>query len=427
MLVKKNFVADALKDMKFEKFTEIQEKVIPLVRDGIDVIGCSQTGSGKTHAFLIPIFEKIKTDEKRVQVVIVTPTRELANQIYRFSAHIASFSENNIDIRLYTGGTDRKKELMRLKKSQPQIVIGTPGKLKDLAIVENVLKLYQANILVIDEADMALESGFLEDLDLIAGSMGEKLQMMVFSATIPEKLRPFLKKYMHRPEEIFIEPKQLSSLNIRHIFMPIKSQDKETVLIRLLEMLNPYIALIFCNKREKVDELYPLLKKRFSIVKLHGGLSQRERRRVLKEINNGVYQYIIASDIASRGIDIDGVSHVINYDLPDEMEFYIHRTGRTGRASYDGLAISLYSAKDEQYIDYLEQKGIVIHYQEIRNGELVDRRERNERKKREKIGRSNEGLSIKVRRDKKKVKPGYKKKYYKKLQEEKKKAFRRKR
>jgi ATP-dependent RNA helicase CshB len=427
MDIKRQFVASALKDMKFEKFTEIQQVVIPLARERLDVIGCSQTGSGKTHAFLIPIFEALKISEKRVQVVIATPTRELADQIYRFSLQIAGFADETIDIRKYTGGTDRSKELMRLKKSQPQIVIGTPGKLKDLAIDENALKLYQADVLVIDEADMALESGFLEDLDMIAGSMGENLHMMVFSATIPEQLRPFLKKYMHKPEEIFIAPKQLSSLNIKHVFMPIKSQDRDTVLMRLLEILNPYIALIFCSKKETVDELYPMLKKQFSIVKLHGGLSHRERRRVLKEINSGTYQYIIASDIAARGIDIDGVSHVINYDLPRDMEFYIHRTGRTGRANYDGIAISLYSAKDDRYIDYLEQKGITIHYQEIRNGELVDRRERNERQKRKKIGRSNEGLKIKVRRDKKKVKPGYKKKYYKKLQEEKKKVLRKKR
>jgi ATP-dependent RNA helicase CshB len=427
MEIKRDFVEKALNDLGFKQFTEIQEKVIPLARKKEDIIGCSQTGSGKTHAFLIPIFENLDLENSDVEVVITTPTRELADQIYAFARQIASFSNKTIDIRKYTGGSNRQKEIERLLKSQPKVVIGTPGKLKDLSISENILKLYQAKVFVIDEADMALESGFLSDIDLIAGTMKEELQMMVFSATIPESLRPFLRKYMNHPTEIFIKPKELSSLNIEHVFIPIKSKNRETVLFQLIDTINPYVALIFCNTKERVDELYPkLLNRGLNITKIHGGMNPRERKRIMKDVNEGKYQYILASDIASRGIDIDGVSHVINFELPKDMEFYIHRTGRTGRANYEGTAFSLYDPEDGAYIDFLESKGIHIVYKEIKNNELVIRRERMERTKRPnvKAGFDKNKLNIKA---KKKVKPGYKKKYHKKVQEARKKALRKKR
>ena len=193
MNINKDYVNKAIKDLGFTKFTEVQNLVIPKVLSGSDIIGCSQTGTGKTHAFLIPIFEKLDLTLNEVQVVITAPTRELAEQIYNNAVFIAKRSDKFIDIRKYIGGSNRDKEIERLKKSQPMIVIGTPGKIKDLAINENVLNIYKANMLVIDEADMALEIGFLEDIDKIAGLMGENLQMLVFSATIPEKIRPFLR------------------------------------------------------------------------------------------------------------------------------------------------------------------------------------------------------------------------------------------
>ena len=427
MNITRDFVKQAVTKLGFKAFTEVQEKVIPVARKGQDVIGCSQTGSGKTHAFLIPIFENLDLTTDSVDVVITSPTRELANQIYRFARQIADQSSEHIDIRRYVGGSNRAKELERLDKSQPKIVIGTPGKLKDLAIKENKLALYQAKTLVIDEADMALDSGFLEDIDQIAGSMSDDLQMMVFSATIPESLRPFLRKYMNQPFEGFIKPKELSSLNIDHVFLPIKSKDRTTVLLQVLDVLNPYVALIFCNTKETADEIGTLLyNKGVNVATLHGGVAPRERKRIMAQANNADFQYIVASDIASRGIDIDGVSHVINYELPKDMEFYVHRTGRTGRASYEGLAISLYDPADDAYIDFLERKGISITYKEIKNGELVERRERKERSKRERVTAGFDKNQLNVKRNNKKVKPGYKKKYHKKLQEAKKKALRKK-
>jgi ATP-dependent RNA helicase CshB len=425
MNIEKEYIKKAIEKLEFKSFTEIQQKVIPVAKKGSDIIGCSQTGSGKTHAFLIPIFEQLNLESSTLDVVITSPTRELADQIYRFAKQIADESPTFIDIRKYTGGTNRQKELERLEKSQPKIAIGTPGKLKDLAIKENKLALYQAKTFVIDEADMALEAGFLEDIDLIAKTMQEGLQMMVFSATIPEILKPFLRKYMNQPFEVYIKPKELSSLNIEHIFIPIKSKDRDTVLNQLLDVINPYVAIIFCNTKESVEELGSrLYNKGLNLVKLHGGITPRERKRIMKQIQNGDIQYIVASDIASRGIDIDGVSHVINYELPKDMEFYVHRTGRTGRANYEGLAISLYNTNDDAYIDFLENKGITISYKEVKNNELVERRERKERSKRERVTAGFDKHSVNIKKNDKKVKPGYKKKYHKKLQEAKKRALR---
>lgn len=425
MDIRQTYIETAVKALGFQNFTEIQTKVIPAARRGDDIVGCSQTGSGKTHSFLIPIFEQLDLTTEGVDVVITSPTRELANQIFEFARQIASYSPTPIDIRAYTGGTNRAKEMDRLDKSQPKIVIGTPGKIKDLAIKENKLKVFQAKTFVIDEADMAMEVGFLEDIDQIAGLMGDDLQIMVFSATIPEKLRPFLRKYMNQPFEVFIKPKELSSLNIEHVFIPIKSKAKKTILLQLMEVINPYVALIFCNTKEAVDALYPdLVGAGYNIAKLHGGMDARERKRVMKAANQGEYQYIIASDIASRGIDIDGVSHVINYELPKDMEFYVHRTGRTGRAAYEGIAFSMYGPNDDAYVDFLERKGISIVYKEVKNEELVERRERKERSKREHVTAGFDKHSVNVKKNDTKVKPGYKKKYHKELQRAKKKALR---
>jgi len=417
MEIKNNYIQKAIKDLGFKDFTEVQKLVIPKANKGLDIIGCSQTGTGKTHAFLIPIFEALDLNDHDVQAVITVPTRELAQQIYKFATHIAKFSETPIDIRTYVGGSDREKEINRLKKTQPMIVIGTPGKIIDLAFKQNVLNIYKTKIFVIDEADMSLEVGFLEDIDKIAAAMNNDLQMLVFSATIPEKIRPFLRKYMNKPVEIFIKPRELSSLNIEHIFLPIKSKSRQDVLLSLVKTINPYIALIFCNKKETVEEIGSLLySKGINVVKLHGDISPRQRKQVMDRIKKVEFQYIVASDIASRGIDIDGVSHVINYELPKDMEFYIHRSGRTGRASYTGMAISLYTHKDESYLDFLENKGIDILYKDIKNDELIVRRDRNERMKRIQSTKSIEIENLNLKRKNKKVKPGYKKKFHRTVQ-----------
>ncbi|MTO64827.1 DEAD/DEAH box helicase, partial [Turicibacter sanguinis] len=350
----KSYLKAAIEDLHFEELTQIQEQVIPLALEGKDIIGQSQTGSGKTHAFLIPIFESLKEDVQQVQAVITTPTRELAEQIYIVASHLASFSETPIKIGRYVGGTDKKQTIERLGV-QPQIVIGTPGRIKDLAINERALLVHTAKMFVVDEADMTLETGFLTDIDQIAGTMGKDLQMMVFSATIPQALKPFLKKYMTVPTHIHIQPRQQTAVKINHILYPTKHRSRVNIVANLLKTINPYLAIIFVNTKQHATEVSNALTSQgLQVGQIHGDLTPRQRRQMMQRIRNLDFQYIVATDIAARGIDIEGVSHVINYELPQDLEFYIHRVGRTARGNYDGVAITLYDSAEEELLQELE-------------------------------------------------------------------------
>jgi len=398
-------------DLNFTELTQIQQEVIPLALKKTDIIGQSQTGSGKTHAFLIPIFEALNEDEQKVQVIITTPTRELAEQIYNVALHIASFSEKPISIARYMGGTDKERQVAKLK-SQPQIVVGTPGRIKDLAIDERALLVHTAKIFVIDEADMTLEAGFLQDIDQIAGTMSKDLQMMIFSATIPVGLKPFLKKYMQAPQHIHISPRQQTAVKIEHVLYPTKHRPRIEVLKKVLPALNPYLAVIFANtKKDAAKVARELTEAGFKVGEIHGDLDPRKRRQVMNRIRNLEFQYIVATDIAARGIDIEGISHVINYELPADLEFYIHRTGRTARGSFDGVAITLFDTGEEAALAQLESRGISFAYKELdKAGEFVDANQRNRRVSRVKQESEVDKIAKAKVRKPKKVTPGYKKK-----------------
>ena len=406
----KPYLKAAIQDLHFEELTQIQAEVIPLALTKKDIIGQSQTGSGKTHSFLIPIFEALNEDVQQVQAVITTPTRELAEQIYSVANHLASFSEKPIKIGRFVGGTDKQKTIEKLG-TQPQIVIGTPGRIKDLAINERVLLVHTAKMFVIDEADMTLETGFLTDIDQIAGTMGKGLQMMVFSATIPQALKPFLKKYMTSPTHIHIQPRQQTAVKIEHILYPTKHRSRANIVANLLKTINPYLAIIFVNtKQNAVEVAGTLTSQGLRVGQIHGDLEPRQRRQMMQRIRNLEFQYIVATDIAARGIDIEGISHVINYELPSDLEFYIHRVGRTARGNYNGVAITLYDSAEEELLVQLEERGIAFKYKEIKNGELVTVNARNSRQKRvKKESEIDKIAKSKVRRPKK-VTPGYKKK-----------------
>ena len=407
----KPYIKAALEDLNFTELTQIQQEVIPLALKKVDIIGQSQTGSGKTHAFLIPIFEVLDEGEQKVQVIITTPTRELAEQIYQVAGHIASFSDTTISIVRYMGGTDKERALAKLK-SQPQIVIGTPGRIKDLAINERALLVHTAKIFVVDEADMTLEAGFLQDIDQIAGTMDKNLQMMVFSATIPVGLKPFLKKYMQQPQHIHIEPRQQTAVNIEHILYPTKHRPRIEVLKTVLTSLNPYLAIVFANTKKKAAEISrELTAAGFKVGEIHGDLDPRRRRQVMNRIRNLEFQYIVATDIASRGIDIEGISHVINFELPSDLEFYIHRTGRTARGSFEGVAITLFDTKEEEALSQLEARGITFAYKEYdKSGELADANRRNRRALRAKQENEIDRIARAKVRKPTRVAPGYKKK-----------------
>lgn len=404
----KKYVKKAIEDLHFKEFSDVQKEVFKnFYNSDKNILAKSKTGSGKTHAFLIPIFESLDEKLNEVQATIIAPTKELAMQIYKVASHIASFSGDTINIKLYSGGTDRLKEIEKLKNNQPQIVIGTPGKIKDLAINENVLKIYSSKILVIDEVDMTFENGFQEELDEIT-AVCQNSRMMFFSATISEAVLPYLKKYMTNVE--FTEIKDDSELNIKHIWIPLKYRERFDVLIDLLNTFQPYLCLIFANKKETVIDLAGKLQaKGYFVGQIQGDMSPRERKRVIEDANKLKYQFIVATDLAARGIDIPGISHIINYELPYDYEFYVHRSGRTGRMHNDGIVYTLYDELDNEYLDNLAKKKIKPFYYEIKNGELIEYKGRNTRAERIKPKTDYQKEASKyVPLGKKK--PGYKKK-----------------
>lgn len=421
------YLIEAIKEIGFNEPTDIQDKVILEVKKSRDIIGKSQTGSGKTHAFLLPLFNKIDPSKQEVQVVITAPSRELAEQLFNAAAQLAGHSEEEITVQLFVGGTDKNRQINKLQTKQPHVVIGTPGRLLDL-ITSNSLLTHTAPYMVVDEADMTLDMGFLEDVDKIASRMSKKGQMLVFSATIPQKLQPFLKKYMHNPLNIEIENELVIADTVDNWLISTKGKDKIDLIYNLLTFGQPYLALVFANTKEHVDEISLALKKKgLDVAVVHGGIPSRERRRVMRQIQNLEYQFVVATDLAARGIDIEGISHVINAEVPQDLDYFIHRVGRTGRNQLPGTAITLYGPDDEEDIAIIEKKGIAFKPKEVKNGEIVDSYDRNRREKRQPKNQSTSfdpTLHGMRKKAKKNVKPGYKRKIERVKQEKKKRARR---
>ena len=407
----KDYIQKALQDLKFVEATEVQEKLIPVVLSGRDLVGESKTGSGKTHTFLLPIFQKLNEEADHVQVVITAPSRELATQIYQATRQIASFSDTEIRVANYVGGTDKARQIDKLETSQPHIVIGTPGRIYDL-VKSGDLAIHKAKTFVVDEADMTLDMGFLETVDKIAGSLPKDLQFMVFSATIPQKLQPFLKKYLSNPVMEQIRTKTVISDTIENWLVSTKGRDKNAQIYEISQILQPYLAMIFVNTKARADELHGyLVAQGLKVAKIHGDIAPRERKRIMNQVKNLDFEYIVATDLAARGIDIEGVSHVINDAIPQDLSFFVHRVGRTGRNGLPGTAITLYQPSDDSDIRELEKLGIKFIPKMMKDGEFQDTYDRDRRANREK---SYEKLDTEmiglVKKKKKKIKPGYKKK-----------------
>lgn len=407
----KPFIIEAVKDFGFFEPTEIQERMIPAVLKGESAIGQSQTGTGKTHSYVLPILHKVDPSRQEVQAIITAPTRELANQIYHEILKVTEHCPEGEEItaRCYIGGTDKQRTIEKLKK-QPHVVVGTPGRINDL-VKEQALFVHTAEILIVDEADLMLDMGFIEDVDQIAARMPEKLQMLVFSATIPEKLKPFLKKYMENPKYVHVEPKQAAAANIEHWLLPSKHRNKVELVYQALTSLNPYLAIVFTNTKKKADEVADgLISKGLKVGRIHGDLNPRERKKMMKQILDLEFQYIVATDLAARGIDIQGISHVINYELPTDLDFYIHRVGRTARAGFSGIAVTVYEISDEDALNRLEKMGIEFRHKDLQKGEWTDLENRNKRKTRQKQTDDIDKKAASLVKKPKKVKPGYKKK-----------------
>ncbi|AQL56070.1 DEAD/DEAH box helicase [Abyssicoccus albus] len=412
---------NAITDLNFKKPTEIQQRVIPKVLANKNLVAQSQTGTGKSHSYLLPIIEKVDAHSTDVEAIILTPTRELARQVFDMTNHLIRF-DKDVTAGIYIGGTDFLKDA---NKKIPNIVIGTPTRIKELNR-EGKLNINVANTIVLDEADLMIDLGFMEDVDQLVSHVKKDAQLLVFSATIPKGLHPFLNKYISNPEFVEIEPQSKTSKNIEHLLIPTRSMSKEDKLIEITKTINPYLAILFANSREACDEYYQyLLNAGVNVGIIHGGLSPRERKQQITKIKNLDYVYVVASDLASRGLDFDGVSHVINIDIPNDLEFFVHRVGRTGRGDYKGVAITMYTPDDERAIDLIEERGIKFNHVDIMKGEIKPIKPRTERKNRAKNQMTiDKNLKHKVKSSKK-VKPGYKKKFKRKLDDLKKQEMKR--
>ena len=407
----KDYIQEALRDLNFVEATPVQEKLIPVVLSGRDLVGESKTGSGKTHTFLLPIFQMLDEEADSVQAVITAPSRELAAQIYQAARQLASFSEKEIRVANYVGGTDKARQIGKLESSQPHIVIGTPGRIYDL-VESGDLAIHKAKTFVVDEADMTLDMGFLATVDKIAGRLPKDLQFLVFSATIPQKLQPFLKKYLSNPVIEQIKTKTVIADTIENWLLSTKGRDKNAQIYQISQLLQPYLAMIFVNTKTRADELHSYLTAQgLKVAKIHGDIAPRERKRIMNQVKNLDFEYIVATDLAARGIDIEGVSHVINDAIPQDLSFFVHRVGRTGRNGLPGTAITLYQPSDDSDIRELEKMGIKFIPKMIKDDEFQDTYDRDRRanreKSREKLDTEMLGL---VKKKKKKIKPGYKKK-----------------
>lgn len=395
-----------LDDQHFITMTEIQEQSIPFILQGKDIIGLSKTGSGKTHAFLVPILEQIDVSKDEVQAVITTPTRELAYQIYQMVKSIENYLPD-LRLALVVGGKERLRDIKKFQHQQAHIVIGTPGRLKDLFLEGGSLRLDKAKLVVVDEVDMTFEFGFLEDVDAIISRMNE-VQILSFSATLPEQLQPFIKKYMHHPLTVEIAQKQ--NHDIEHVLVPCYHRTYAQTILKMLPGFNPYICLIFANSRKEAHEIAEELRQNnVKLAELHGDLSARERKQAMKQIANDQYQYVVATDLAARGIDLSEIGYVISCGLPNDLEYYIHRAGRTARAGQKGTCFLLYHEQDDTAIKSLIRKGIIFKHRRYHRHHWQDLRPYGQKKK--KVDQEmQKQIAQMMTKKKTKVKPGYKKK-----------------
>ncbi len=329
----------AVEEMGFENMTPIQEQAIPVFMSGQDVIGQAQTGTGKTAAFGIPILEKINPENKSLQAIILCPTRELAMQaadeLRKFSKYM-----HGIKVLPIYGGQDIVKQIKNLKCGV-QIIVGTPGRVMD-HMRRHTIKLEQVHTVVLDEADEMLNMGFREDIETILKEVPQERQTGLFSATMPKPILDITKKYQKDAAFLKVTPKEVTMPLIKQAYYQVQRKDKEEVLCRLMDYYDPARALIFCNTKRMVDELTENLKKRgYAVEGLHGDLSQHQRDTVMNLFKSGHAAILIATDVAARGIDVDNVEAVFNFDVPEDIEYYVHRIGRTGRAGKTGRSFTL--------------------------------------------------------------------------------------
>ncbi|MFT8500996.1 MAG: DEAD/DEAH box helicase [Lacticaseibacillus paracasei] len=341
----------AIAQSGFEEATPIQAETIPLVLAGKDVIGQAQTGTGKTAAFGLPILQNIDKADRSIQALVISPTRELAIQtqeeLYRLG------QDKKIKVQAVYGGADIRRQIRQLSE-HPQIVVGTPGRILD-HIGRHTLKLQNLKVLVLDEADEMLDMGFIDDIEKIVEQMPTARQTLLFSATIPASIMRLTNKFMHEPVTVKIKAKELTADTVEQYYVRAKDYEKFDVMTRLFDVQDPDLALIFGRTKRRVDELTRGLKARgYRAEGIHGDLTQQKRMSVLRQFKSGQLDFLVATDVAARGLDISGVTHVYNYDIPQDPDSYVHRIGRTGRAGHNGVYVHFATPNQIEYLHTIE-------------------------------------------------------------------------
>ncbi len=337
----------------FTKMTPIQEKAIPLLLIGRDVIGQAQTGTGKTAAFGIPLLAKVDPAKPFIQGVVLAPTRELATQI---SAMIRSYSKfMNIKILCIHGGRNMHRQVSLLSRPT-HVIIGTPGRLLDLIRKRGAMNLSHAKVVVIDEADKMLEMGFMKDVTGILSALPFVRQTSLWSATIGEDIINVSFRHMRQPRKVLVSKDEIAQTNVNQFYIEVDDENRDSKLFQLLDELDVDRGLIFCNRRNTVDRLAEkLVKERYLVEPLHGRFTQTQREIAVTKLLKRQAKFLVSTDVASRGLDIKGLTHIINYDVPEDPEVYFHRIGRTARIGESGISITLVSGREEEYLFDIKQ------------------------------------------------------------------------
>lgn len=339
-----NEICRAVLDMGFEEATPIQSQAIPVILEGKDIIGQSQTGTGKTAAFGIPLLERINPDDRRLQALILCPTRELAIQVSEEFRKLLKYKDNIRVLPIY-GGQPIDRQIAALRKGT-QVVIGTPGRVMD-HMRRRTIKAETVQMMVLDEADEMLDMGFREDIETILVKIPEEHQTLLFSATLSPEILDITKRFQKNPEFIKIVRKELTVPNIEQYYFDVKEKTKLDALCRIIDVYDPKLAMVFCNTKKRVDDLVEMLQGRGYFAEgLHGDLKQAQRDKVMQKFRNGTIEILVATDVAARGIDVDDIDVVFNYDVPQDEEYYVHRIGRTGRAGKAGKAFTFCVGKE---------------------------------------------------------------------------------
>ena len=336
----------------YEEATPIQAETIPMVLDGKDVIGQAQTGTGKTAAFALPILQRLDFDNPNIQALVISPTRELAIQTQEEIFRLGK--DERAKVQVVYGGSDIRRQIRNLKQ-HPQVIVGTPGRLLD-HIRRGTVKLDHVKMLVLDEADEMLDMGFLDDIESIIKQVPSERQTMLFSATMPPEIKRIGVQFMQEPHHVKIKAKELTADTVDQYYVKAKEFEKFDIMTRLFDVQAPELTIVFGRTKRRVDELSKGLEARgYNAAGIHGDLSQQRRTQIMRQFKAGKLDILVATDVAARGLDVSGVTHVYNYDIPQDPDSYVHRVGRTGRAGHKGVSLTFVTPNEMEYLRVIEK------------------------------------------------------------------------